>query len=129
MIGWKPEEDDKLRQVYGKIGKDELENLFGRKKQAIWLRAKRLGIAQGKSPKRHWSVKEAELLFSLTKRMADPKEIAAAFPGVAMDEILTEAERIECDICYLKNREVIRRSVDVIIDLDMTLNFKNVRVS
>jgi len=129
MIGWKPEEDDKLRQAYGKTGTEEIEKMFGRKKQAIWLRAKKLGIVQGKSPKRHWSVKEAELLFALTKRMADPKEIANAFPGVPMDEILREAERIECDICYLKNREVIRRSVDVIIDLDMTLNFKNVRVS
>jgi hypothetical protein len=131
MIGWKPEEDDKLRQVYGKTSREELENLFGRKKQAIWLRAKKLGLIKvsGRVSGRHrWSTAELEKLYQMTMVMSSPKELALAFPGMGMDEIIIEAEKTGCDICYLKNREVLKRSVDVIIDIDLTLNLKTVAI-
>ena len=129
MTGWTPEEDGKLRQTWGKTDHPGLEVLFGRKYQAIWLRAKKVGLVKSHPARRHWSVKEIEKLFEMTKVMASPKELAQAFPGVALDEMIIEADRVGCDICYLKNRELIRRSVDVIIDLDLTLNFKRVNIT
>ena len=129
MLGWLPVEDEDLKQMYGKSSKAELESRFDRKYQAIWLRAKKLGLAKSQAKGKHrWSEKELDRLFTMTKGMADPKEIAKAFPGVAMDELIAEAEKIGCEINYLKNREVIRRSVDVIVDLDLTINFAKVSV-
>jgi len=125
---WTGAEDNRLRTMFGKSDPKVLEREFKRKYAAIYFRAKSLGIAHGRQKKKAWSVESLELLFSLTKNMASPKELQMAFPGIEFSDILEEAKRSECDICYLINREQIRKSVDVIVDIDLTLNIRKLEV-
>jgi hypothetical protein len=142
MIGWKPEEDKILRERWPMTvnnnleEKARLEKAFGKKWGTIWKRAQRLGltghVGKGAPAKvaHRWTVQEGEKLFSLTERMAQPKELLDAFPGLDLKEIMAEADRISCDICYLRNRETLMKSIDMKlnVDLDLNLNIRSVNV-
>ncbi len=126
---WQVREDRELKSLWGKVDKREIEKRFNRKFGTVWLRAKFLGLTKGRGQlvaKHSWKQDELEKLFQLTSKMASPAELRKEFPGIEIQDIIKEADRIECDTCYLKTREVFRKSVDVIVDVDVDLNF-NIR--
>ena len=129
MFRWTPAEDEKLKQIYGKAEKAVLEKQFGRNYQAIWLRAKKLGVAKPGGSKHHWSIKECETLFKMTELMNSPKELADALPGITLDDMMAQGKKLGCDLCYLNRWEVIRKSVEIVLDVDLTLNFKSVKIA
>lgn len=128
-MAWTIGEDQRLRELYSKGDKDLMTKEFGRKWGTIWLRAKKLGLTRLRgSVVKKWSVDDLEKLFDLTEKMADPKDIARQFPGVPMDEIFREAEKIGADICYMRNREVIRKSIDIVVDAVLVLNINGIEI-
>ena len=142
---WDFDMDEKLRQLWP-VTKDKssLEKIFGLKEGTIWLRAKSLGLTSKRKPnnnkpkiekikkitKKKWMSEDIERLYKLTTEKVPPRELMNAFPGLNLSDIIEEADRVSCDTCYLKNRETLMKSIDVMVNvnLDLDLNIRSVKV-